>query len=1259
MNTNKYIAAAIALFSCICSARAFGQTPGFVQQDVVKTPGITSDAALYALGPAQRQTTKIYVDGMGRQLQTIAVKASPAQKDIIQPVVYDNLGRQTTGYLPYGGGAVDTTGLYHSSALTEQAAFYNNTSQYLIPVDANPYGQQVFENSPLQRLLSAGMAGAGFQPGVGGAHYKKVVYRPDSTTDGNILLWYTDGTYSGTYYASKTLQVTDATDEDNIEMLTFTDKMGHVILKRQKNGSTLYDTYYIYNNAGMISYVIPPLAVSKLGGTNGYDLTTTPFSNLVFHYIYNVHGQPTQRIIPGKGIMYIVYDPLKRPVLMQDANMRVNHQWNYLKYDAKGRVISQGIYTDAGHTSLSAMQAHVDSLNYSTAWFETRSTSATTMYYTNTIFPTTGIAPLAYAYFDDYRVADGSSANFSYVPQNDVSLPGEESATTATVRGMPTAVIKTTAGNGISSGTWLTSVIFYDKNLHVIQVQSNNQLNYTNALTVSDYKTVVNDFTGMPLYSKVTKKRTGTDTVSVYTAITYDQVYRVTGISQKYNNGANNPVAKYNYSEMGQLVLKNLGYVNSTTWLQNEDFRYNIRGWLMSINNSKLARDGGKTNNDSNDVFGMQLLYDKADSSLTNTRCFNGKPSGIRWMTRNYSNTRTRERSYLFLYNSFNRYIGETYAERDSSSTGAGVYNIKRGAFNETSVTYDPNGNLTKLSRRGSNPAGGFYQIDTLAYTYSTTNPNLLLSVTDGTDSVHKGHGFRNIDSTANYEYDANGNLYNDHFKGMQLRYDVLNRTDKINITTASGQYIDYTYDADGNLLRKRAYSGGTLQTTTDYIDGFVYITVTTGTPALSYFPMPEGRVINVSGTLTQEFILTDQQGNARVAFRNVGGIAKVFQENSYYGTGLILPNSPVGTPAVANKKLYNGGSEWQNDSPSGTYNLPDYYETYNRNYDATIGRFIGVDPMAESAESLGSYQYAGCNPIIGNDPLGNMSSAQLASAMALLLNSQYGGSIDADGSVTFNINAEMEAEEGAFAFSRSMSSWAGGNGIIGFNGQGPVYGSGTKSSVWFNSDNTIDVFKQGTLSGYWQQMVSQLNDNGENESIFPDKLKDASAYPTYQQISKEQADALLGVLATNISINQGPSDNDGTVHSVSYDWGTGVTKIAHYAANGVKISDKALILTSIVKTGGEIEKVAWAGKGALGTVATLTGVASIAINAVDAADQWQSGNHAMAIWDGTKIVATGAFLLLGGEEVTLAFRGAELLWNVGSALIDANEENN
>lgn len=80
------------------------------------------------------------------------------------------------------------------------------------------------------------------------------------------------------------------------------------------------------------------------------------------------------------------------------------------------------------------------------------------------------------------------------------------------------------------------------------------------------------------------------------------------------------------------------------------------------------------------------------------------------------------------------------------------------------------------------------------------------------------------------------------------------------------------------------------------------------------------------------------------------------------------MPGTTVAMPATPNKQLYNGGSEWQNDYS----NLPNYYQTFNRNYDAATGRFIGADPVAESAESMSSYQYAGNNPIMNNDPLGD-----------------------------------------------------------------------------------------------------------------------------------------------------------------------------------------------------------------------------------------------------------------------------------------------
>jgi RHS repeat-associated protein len=133
---------------------------------------------------------------------------------------------------------------------------------------------------------------------------------------------------------------------------------------------------------------------------------------------------------------------------------------------------------------------------------------------------------------------------------------------------------------------------------------------------------------------------------------------------------------------------------------------------------------------------------------------------------------------------------------------------------------------------------------------------------------------------------------------------------------------------------------------------------------------------------LTQEYVITDDQGNARVSFQNNGsGVAVIKQENSYYGFGLLLPNSPVGMSTPPNRFMYKG-SEWQNDYS----NLPDYYQMYYRNYDQAIGRFVGIDPEPERAESITGYQYAGNNPIMMNDPDG--AKATPAAIWQLMQNS-------------------------------------------------------------------------------------------------------------------------------------------------------------------------------------------------------------------------------------------------------------------------------
>ena len=47
------------------------------------------------------QVSVSYLDGLGRPKQAIAVAAGGAGQDIVMPVFYDNLGRQTKQYLPF------------------------------------------------------------------------------------------------------------------------------------------------------------------------------------------------------------------------------------------------------------------------------------------------------------------------------------------------------------------------------------------------------------------------------------------------------------------------------------------------------------------------------------------------------------------------------------------------------------------------------------------------------------------------------------------------------------------------------------------------------------------------------------------------------------------------------------------------------------------------------------------------------------------------------------------------------------------------------------------------------------------------------------------------------------------------------------------------------------------------------------------------------------------------------------------------------
>jgi RHS repeat-associated protein len=71
----------------------------------------------------------------------------------------------------------------------------------------------------------------------------------------------------------------------------------------------------------------------------------------------------------------------------------------------------------------------------------------------------------------------------------------------------------------------------------------------------------------------------------------------------------------------------------------------------------------------------------------------------------------------------------------------------------------------------------------------------------------------------------------------------------------------------------------------------------------------------------------------------------------------------------MVNRYGYNGGNEYEDE---GELN---YSNTFYRKYDAQIGRFTGIDILAEEFINLTPYNFGNGNPFLFNDPSGALNS--------------------------------------------------------------------------------------------------------------------------------------------------------------------------------------------------------------------------------------------------------------------------------------------
>ena len=195
--------------------------------------------------------------------------------------------------------------------------------------------------------------------------------------------------------------------------------------------------------------------------------------------------------------------------------------------------------------------------------------------------------------------------------------------------------------------------------------------------------------------------------------------------------------------------------------------------------------------------------------------------------------------------------------------------------------------------------------------------------------------------------YDNNGNLTKDLNKGISnISYNSLSLPQVV--TFSNGNTITYLYTADGRKLRTVHVTNGT-PTTTDYCGNVIY---ENGTQKKL---LTEEGYIDLTDSNKYYYYLKDHQGNNRVVINSSGTVAET---NHYYPFGSTFASSNVQPYKYNGKEL---------DTKAGL----NWYDYGARYYDAALGRWHVVDPLAEKYYSASPYGYCLNNPVKFVDPTG------------------------------------------------------------------------------------------------------------------------------------------------------------------------------------------------------------------------------------------------------------------------------------------------
>jgi len=222
--------------------------------------------------------------------------------------------------------------------------------------------------------------------------------------------------------------------------------------------------------------------------------------------------------------------------------------------------------------------------------------------------------------------------------------------------------------------------------------------------------------------------------------------------------------------------------------------------------------------------------------------------------------------------------------------------------------------------------------------------------------------------------------------------YDIHNLP--VRVFTTDGAPRDYAYDHNGNRVRK--YNGIETNYYINGIDGRTEVVTDKASSWATYnlYGLDQiGQILRIGTTWNRYYFLKDHLGNVKVI---VDASGNRIAHTDMYPFGFEMPGRVHDSSSVDGRYKFTGKER-------DTETKYDYFGA--RYYDARVGRWLQVDPMAEKYPGWSPYVYVHNSPLKYIDPTGEQVISIYGTARGMFTfggSISYGIAFDLQGNVGF-----------------------------------------------------------------------------------------------------------------------------------------------------------------------------------------------------------------------------------------------------------------